>query len=78
MGGWYIYCAICGGPFSSQVEMDPEGTEEDSYRYDVLKDCDLGWLDNLCALGFNPDAGGIDKFVIICLYNTGDVLIIGF
>lgn len=64
MGGWAVYCAICGGPFSSQVEMDPEGTDERSYRYDVLKDCDLEWLDELCALGMNPDATGDDKCVI--------------
>ncbi|KAF9884415.1 hypothetical protein FE257_001815 [Aspergillus nanangensis] len=31
--GWMIYCAICGGPFSSQIDMgDPEGTEDDCYR----------------------------------------------
>jgi hypothetical protein len=78
MGGWEIYCAICGGPFSSQVDMDPEGTEEDSYRYDVLKDCDLEWLDDLCALGLNPDARAIDKFVILYLDITRDALIIGF
>lgn len=78
MGGWDIYYAICGGPFSSQVEMDPEGTEEDSYRYDVLKHCDLGCVDGLCALGVNPDGGEIDKFVIICLHNTGHALIVGF
>jgi hypothetical protein len=58
--------------------MDPEGTEEDSYRYDVLQDCDLGWLDNLCALGFNLEAGGVDKFVIIPPDINGHVLIIGF
>lgn len=63
MGGWEVYCALCGVPFSSQVEMDPEGTDENSYRYEVLKDCDLEWLDRLCALGFNSDALGTDKFV---------------
>ncbi|KAF3394026.1 hypothetical protein F1880_005532 [Penicillium rolfsii] len=45
-----------------QVEMDPEGTEEGSYRYDVLIDYDLGWLDKLCALGFNSDASGNDNY----------------
>ncbi|GIK07651.1 hypothetical protein Aspvir_003317 [Aspergillus viridinutans] len=41
--------------------MDPEGIEEDYYRYEVLKDCDLGWLDKLRALGVNPEAHGNDK-----------------
>ncbi|CAG8898820.1 unnamed protein product [Penicillium egyptiacum] len=58
MGGWAIYCAICGGTFSSQVDMDPEGTEEDHYRYEILRDCNLEWLDKVCALGINPSARG--------------------
>jgi hypothetical protein len=65
MGGWAIFCAICGGPFSSKVDMDPEGSEEDCYRYEVLRDCKLGWLDKLCALGINPDAPGNDKSVTV-------------
>ncbi|KAL3462676.1 hypothetical protein BJX64DRAFT_137540 [Aspergillus heterothallicus] len=56
MGGWEIFCAICGGPFSSQVDMDCEGTDEMAYRYDVLEDCNLDWLNKLQALGINPDA----------------------
>jgi hypothetical protein len=67
MGSWEIYCALCGGTFSSDMEMDPEGTEEDYYGYDILKDYDLGWLDEVCALGFNPEASRIDNFVILCL-----------
>ncbi|KAL2858432.1 hypothetical protein BJY01DRAFT_22 [Aspergillus pseudoustus] len=61
MGGWAIFCAICGGPFSSQVDMDCEGTDERAYRFDVLEDCNLDWLDKLRALGINPDATGSDK-----------------
>ncbi|OJJ77719.1 hypothetical protein ASPBRDRAFT_36976 [Aspergillus brasiliensis CBS 101740] len=61
MGGWAIFCAICGGPFSSQVDMDCEGTDERAYRFDILEDCNLEWLDELRALGINPDATGSDK-----------------
>ncbi|EAU32756.1 predicted protein [Aspergillus terreus NIH2624] len=61
MGGWAIFCAICGGPFSSQVDMDCEGTDERAYRFDILEDCNLEWLDGLRALGMNPDATGIDN-----------------
>ncbi|OQE12775.1 hypothetical protein PENFLA_c063G07543 [Penicillium flavigenum] len=61
MGGWAIFCAICGGPFSSQVDMDCEGTDERAYRFDILEDCNLEWLDKLRALGMNPDATGSDK-----------------
>jgi hypothetical protein len=61
MGGWAIYCAICGGTFASDVAMDPEGTDEYSYRYEVIRDSDLRWLDKLRGLGVNPDAPGTDK-----------------
>lgn len=70
MGGWEIYCAICGSTFSSQVDMDPEGTDEEYYRYEVLKDCNLEWLDKVCALGINPDVSGNDKFVTVAPYQT--------
>ncbi|KAJ5998541.1 hypothetical protein N7451_006351 [Penicillium sp. IBT 35674x] len=58
--GWAIFCAICGGPFSSEVDIDPENTDE-CYRDRVLRDSNLEWLDDLCALGINPDALGNDK-----------------
>ncbi|CAI7671438.1 unnamed protein product [Penicillium pancosmium] len=58
--GWAIFCAICGGPFSSEVDIDPESTDE-CYRGEVLRDFNLEWLDDLCALGINPDAPGDDK-----------------
>lgn len=59
-----FFCAICGGPFSSQVDMDCEGTDERAYRFDILEHCNLEWLDELRALGINPDATGSDKFVV--------------
>jgi hypothetical protein len=43
--------------------MDPEGTDEDCYRYDLLQDCNLEWLDEVCGLGVNPDARGNEKSV---------------
>lgn len=45
--------------------MDPEGMDEDYYRYEVLRDCNLEWLDKVCALGINPDARGNDKCVTV-------------
>lgn len=65
MGGWEIYCAICGGTFFSEVDMDPEGTDKDHYRYEVLRDCNLEWLDKVCVLGINDQAHGNDKYVTI-------------
>ncbi|CAP78995.1 Pc06g00020 [Penicillium rubens Wisconsin 54-1255] len=62
MGGWEIYCAICSGTFSSQVDMDPEGTDEDCYRYDLLQECNLEWLNEVCGLGVNPDARGNENY----------------
>ncbi|KAJ5284776.1 hypothetical protein N7524_000082 [Penicillium chrysogenum] len=62
MGGWEIYCAICSGTFSSQVDMDPEGTVEDCYRYDLLQECNLEWLNEVCGLGVNPDARGNENY----------------
>ncbi|KAK4863868.1 hypothetical protein LT330_010349 [Penicillium expansum] len=50
--------------------MDPEGTDEEYYRYEVLKDCNLEWLDKVCALGINPDVSGNDKFVTVAPYQT--------
>jgi hypothetical protein len=44
--------------------MDCEGTDERAYRFDILEDCNLDWLDELQALGMNPDATGSDKFVV--------------
>lgn len=65
MGGWEVFCAICGGPFSSQMDMDAESTDENCYRYEVLKDSELEWLDELCALGVNQSASGTDKCVLV-------------
>ena len=44
--------------------MDCEGTDERAYRFEILKDCNLEWLDELRALGMNPGATGSDKFVV--------------
>ncbi|KAJ5372700.1 hypothetical protein N7517_004706 [Penicillium concentricum] len=64
MGGWSVYCAICGGPFSSHLDIDPEETDVDEfcYRDKVLRDCKLEWLEEVCGLGINPDAPGNDNY----------------
>ncbi|PYH77020.1 hypothetical protein BO82DRAFT_395735 [Aspergillus uvarum CBS 121591] len=61
MGDWDIYCAICGAPFSSRVDIDPEGTEGNRYRYEILKNSSLKWLDEVRALGINADSPATDK-----------------
>lgn len=45
--------------------MDPDGTDEDYYRYEVLRDCNLEWLDRVCALDIHDEARGNDKCVTI-------------
>ncbi|PYI35974.1 hypothetical protein BP00DRAFT_333387 [Aspergillus indologenus CBS 114.80] len=61
MGEWDIYCAICGAPFSSRVDIDTEGTEGNRYRYEILKNSSLKWLDEVRALGLNADSPATDK-----------------
>lgn len=67
MGGFHVYCAICGSTFSSSqfLSIDSDSDMGDyTYSGEVIGDSDLGWLDDLRALGLNPDAVGERKFVI--------------
>ncbi|RAH67272.1 uncharacterized protein BO66DRAFT_329571 [Aspergillus aculeatinus CBS 121060] len=61
MGEWDIYCAICGAPFSSRVDIDPKGTKQNHYRYEILKNSSLKWLDEVRALGINADSPATDR-----------------
>ncbi|RAK72231.1 uncharacterized protein BO72DRAFT_472584 [Aspergillus fijiensis CBS 313.89] len=61
MGEWDIYCAICGAPFSSRVDIDPKGTEQNHYRYEILKNSSMKWLDEVRALGINADSPATDR-----------------
>lgn len=66
MGGFHVYCAICGSTFSSRsfISIDSDDEMGDhTYSGEVIGDSDLGWLDDLRALGFNPDAVGERKWV---------------
>ncbi|KAE8159866.1 hypothetical protein BDV40DRAFT_272152 [Aspergillus tamarii] len=70
MGGFHVYCAICGSTFSSSqfLSIDSDSDMGDyTYSGEVIGDSDLGWLDDLRALGLNPDAVGERKSFV-----TGD------
>ncbi|KAF7588703.1 hypothetical protein BBP40_005303 [Aspergillus hancockii] len=61
MGGFDVYCAICGSTFRSGVSIDSDDETDFTYSGDVLGDNDLEWLNTLCALGLNPTAPGQRK-----------------
>ncbi|KAH7137014.1 hypothetical protein B0J13DRAFT_560401 [Dactylonectria estremocensis] len=61
MGGWDVYCALCGGPLGS-VYWEPE--EEDVYDPGVLENCDdpeLAWLSDIRIIGEDPESESICK-----------------
>lgn len=64
MGGWDVYCAICGSTFRSSVSIDSDDETDLTYSGEVIGESDIKWLDTLCALGINPDVPGENKFVI--------------
>lgn len=64
MGGWDVYCAICGGPMS-QVYWEQEG-EDDKYIYDANifrnpEDPALDWLSDCRVIGENRDSENLSK-----------------
>lgn len=61
MGGWEIFCAICGGTFFSSVDIDCENTDEYAYRDTVLGESDVSWLGRVRGLGMNDSAPGNDR-----------------
>ncbi|THC95119.1 hypothetical protein EYZ11_005403 [Aspergillus tanneri] len=61
MGGFDVYCAICGSTFRSNVSIDSDDETDYTYSGDVIGDSDLEWLNTLCALGLNPDVPGERK-----------------
>ncbi|EEU42515.1 uncharacterized protein NECHADRAFT_80127 [Fusarium vanettenii 77-13-4] len=71
MGGFHVYCVICGAT-TTEVEIGPReqpGDDEDVYmenRYDedVIGDEDMEWFRQARLLGFNPDASGANKFYV--------------
>ncbi|KAE8327907.1 hypothetical protein BDV39DRAFT_192560 [Aspergillus sergii] len=70
MGGFHVYCAICGSTFSSRdfISIDSDDEMGDhTYSGEVIGDSDLEWLNDLRALGLNPDAVGERKSFV-----TGD------
>ncbi|KAJ5651970.1 hypothetical protein N7507_009396 [Penicillium longicatenatum] len=64
MGGWDVYCAICGSTFDSKLSIDSDDETDATYSGEVIGDSDLKWLETLCALGINPDIRGERKSFI--------------
>ncbi|KAH7125826.1 hypothetical protein EDB81DRAFT_810021 [Dactylonectria macrodidyma] len=61
MGGWHVYCALCGGPLGP-VYWEPE--EEDQYDPSVLENVDdpeLRWLRDIRIIGEDPESNSVCK-----------------
>ncbi|KAJ5889850.1 hypothetical protein N7504_010660 [Penicillium tannophilum] len=72
MGGWDVYCAICGSTFRSSVSIDSDDETDLTYSGEVIGESDIKWLDTLCALGINPDVPGENKSFITGLGTYDD------
>jgi hypothetical protein len=55
MGGWDVYCAICGGP-TSTPHWEQDSEDEYSYDSSVIRrpgEGEFGWLDDIRIIGDN-------------------------
>ena len=74
MGGWDVYCAICGSTFKSDLSIDSDDETDLTYSGTVIGESDLQWLQTLRALGLNANSLDERKSVIslfhehTCLY----------
>ncbi|KAJ6109922.1 hypothetical protein N7486_002157 [Penicillium sp. IBT 16267x] len=64
MGGWDVYCAICGSTFDSRLSIDSDDETDATYSGEVIGQSDLKWLETLCALGINSNIPGERKSFI--------------
>jgi hypothetical protein len=64
MGGWDVYCAICGSTFSSRLSINSDDETGAAYSGKVIGKSDLEWLQNICALGTNANILGERKSVL--------------
>ncbi|KAF9886785.1 hypothetical protein FE257_011162 [Aspergillus nanangensis] len=64
MGGFDVYCAICGCTFSSRLSIDSDDETDYTYDGEVIGESDLEWLDHLRALGLNRGVSGDRKSFI--------------
>ncbi|KAJ5606323.1 hypothetical protein N7510_009104 [Penicillium lagena] len=66
MGGFDVYCAICGSTFQSEsnLSIDSDDETDQTYSGEVIGESDLTWLQTLRALGLNADIPGERKSFI--------------
>lgn len=56
MGGWDVYCALCGGPIR-RVRWDADDSPHAAYDREVFansEDPGLEWLEDIRLIGENP------------------------
>lgn len=70
MGGWDVYCAICGSPFTNNLSIDSDDETDQTYSGEVIGDSDLDWLKVLRGLGINPDVSGERQYVVYHFYES--------
>jgi hypothetical protein len=64
MGGWDVYCAICGSTFNSRLSVDSDDETDLTYSGEVIGESDLQWLQTLRALGLSTDSPEERKSII--------------
>ncbi|CZS98449.1 uncharacterized protein RCO7_04182 [Rhynchosporium graminicola] len=73
MGDWDCYCAVCGAPFYC---FDPFSTENGDhiagFDPELITTEKLAWVEDIRAIGFNPDAPGVSKCFITGLVKSQD------
>lgn len=64
MGGYDVYCAVCGGPLGNIVSDErPDLYEDDEiYDRDILDPSKAAWLDRVRVMGENPDVASLSKY----------------
>lgn len=65
MGGWDVYCVICGSLASELYQGDDDGSDyenEDAYDRDITNDEDTLWLGNMVVISENPRARAASKY----------------
>ncbi|KAF7534022.1 hypothetical protein G7054_g6549 [Neopestalotiopsis clavispora] len=67
MGGWDVYCVICGSLASELYQGDDDVSDyenEDAYDRDITNDEDTLWLGNIVVMSENPRARAASKVFI--------------
>lgn len=71
MGGWDIFCAICGGPFSG-CEYEQENFDEQpkdvQQSLRILRHEDTAWVKKFRCIGENSESESIDKYFSLFLF----------